>query len=53
MLGGHDPTAKMLGTVLDSVTVIRSGANVSGRVRLGSEVLDYLLSKEPAERGAP
>ncbi|MBI5487194.1 MAG: hypothetical protein HY905_07660 [Deltaproteobacteria bacterium] len=52
-MGERDPTMRTLGSVVDSISVSRSGASVGGRVRLTGEVLDLIMSRPAAERRAP
>ncbi|MBI5501270.1 MAG: hypothetical protein HY907_13570 [Deltaproteobacteria bacterium] len=53
-LGDGDPGLKSLGSVVDSISVSRSGTSVGGRVRVTSEALDFLMSAgRPRGPGRP
>jgi hypothetical protein len=48
--GDKEPEAKKYAPVVDSISVSRSGASVSGSVRISGELLGELMSRDRPDR---
>lgn len=51
--GDQEPEAKKYGPVMDSISISRSGASVSGSVRIGGELLGEMMSRDRPDRREP